>query len=161
MDNGERYIAGMTKDPFWDRKIYNELKRNRIAKRSQRTNKKKKIKKKSYFLANYFSLYMIKTLKDLCIQKVLRNDEIYHFSPPKNWPLYCKMKGYIVNVHNNKWFYCSCLCSGKEKSCNICKFYEDLWIFETIKLTYNKNKKIPVLCKKYINLFVYLIIGIV
>ena len=33
-DNGEKCIMGMTEDPFWDKKLYNELKRSRLTKKA-------------------------------------------------------------------------------------------------------------------------------
>ena len=33
-DNGERCITGMADDPFWNRKLYNKLKRSRVAKKA-------------------------------------------------------------------------------------------------------------------------------
>ena len=33
-ENAERGITGVTEDLFWDRKLYNELKRSRVAKKA-------------------------------------------------------------------------------------------------------------------------------
>ena len=33
-DNVKRCITGMTEDPFWDRKLYNEVKRSTVAKKA-------------------------------------------------------------------------------------------------------------------------------
>ena len=41
-DNGERCITRMTEDPFWDRKLYNEIKRNRVAKKKANEQMKRK-----------------------------------------------------------------------------------------------------------------------
>ena len=46
LDTGKQCTLGMTEDPFWDRKLYNELKRQRIAKKAANEHKKKDKNKK-------------------------------------------------------------------------------------------------------------------
>ena len=55
-DNGERCITGGTKDSFWDRKLCNELKRNRKSKKLAQKNLKKE-KKPMGLIKLYTVLY--------------------------------------------------------------------------------------------------------
>ena len=51
-DNAERHITGMTEDSFWDRKLYSELKRDRLAKKADGEHIKRQKSKKYIFLCN-------------------------------------------------------------------------------------------------------------
>ena len=46
IDTGELCITGMTEDTFWDRKVYNELKRTRVAKKGEFKHEKRQKSKK-------------------------------------------------------------------------------------------------------------------
>ena len=45
LGKGEKCIMGMNEDPFWDRKLYNELKRSRKAKEAANERLKQKYSK--------------------------------------------------------------------------------------------------------------------
>ena len=87
---------------------------------------------------------MIKTLKELCIKKVLKNEIIYHCTKIDTWPLYCRVTDFIGNVNDSCWNYCTCRFVGKNILCEICRFDRDLSIFYESELDkQNKLKKPP------------------
>ena len=53
----------MTKDPIWDRKLYNELKKTGSLKNAKEQIKRKKTKQKKIFLCNKYFLFVINDKK--------------------------------------------------------------------------------------------------